>query len=258
MTMTREAEAVAQVLDAGRVPKDGVLVMHSSFKGLSRAGFDAEAFIEALLARLPTGTLLMPAMTWRSVTPAQPHWDEIGTASHVGILTEIFRTRYAQARSIHPTHSVCGYGPATADLLAGHHLGDTPCAAASPWGRLADADAHILMLGVGFEHCTLLHHPEEVVAVDTYLRPAAEAVSYRCTNRNGNEFIVKMRHHLKLNRAFPQYDRRPLGRDHMATGTLPDTAWRLFRARDLMADAFANLRARADAHIAPQSRGDAS
>jgi len=68
----REAEAVAHMLDAGRVPCDGVLVIHSSFKGLSRAGYEADAFIEALLARLPQGTLLMPAMSWRIATPDRP------------------------------------------------------------------------------------------------------------------------------------------------------------------------------------------
>jgi len=245
------------MLDAGRVPHDAVVVMHSSFSGLSRAGYGADAFIEALLARLPHGTLLMPAMTWRSVTPQQPVWDEIGTASHVGVLTELFRTRYAQARSIHPTHSVCGHGPGTNELLAGHHLDDTPCSIRSPWGRLADADAYILMLGIGFEHCTALHHPEEVVAPDIYLKPPAEAVAYRCKTRGGAEYVVKMRHHLRLNRDFPQYDRRPAVRDHMATGTLPNTDWRLMRARDLMSDAFANLRARPEAHIVDRSQGSA-
>ena len=37
---------------------------------------------------------------------AEPNWDELGTPSHTGALSEVFRTRYAEARSIHPTHSV--------------------------------------------------------------------------------------------------------------------------------------------------------
>jgi hypothetical protein len=42
-----------------------------------------------------------PDLTWRTVTPAQAVWDKILAASHTGALTEVFRTRYASARSIH-------------------------------------------------------------------------------------------------------------------------------------------------------------
>jgi aminoglycoside 3-N-acetyltransferase len=67
--------------------------------------------IEGLLEYMVPGNLFMPAMTWRTVTPAQPLWDEIPTASETGVLTEVFRKRYSAARSIHPTHSVAGWGP---------------------------------------------------------------------------------------------------------------------------------------------------
>ena len=69
--------------------------------------------IEALLGHLSGGTLVMPTMTWRTVTPDRPVWDELATPSHTGVLTEVFRTRYATARSIHPTHSVAACGPRT-------------------------------------------------------------------------------------------------------------------------------------------------
>jgi aminoglycoside 3-N-acetyltransferase len=248
-----EAETVAMMLDAGRVPNDGVLVVHSAFGGLSRAGHRAEGFIEALLERLKHGTLIMPAMTWRTVTPDNPVWDEQTTASHVGVLSEIFRTRYAELRSVHPTHSVSARGPAAKEFVAGHFLHDTPCPAESPWGRLAAHDAHILLIGIGFENCTVLHHPEEIVAPEFYLKPASEAVLYHCTDRNGIVRVVPMRHHVRLDRDFPQYDRRPYTRDRMARGRIAGTDWRLIRARDLMDDAFANLRARRDAHIARAS-----
>jgi aminoglycoside 3-N-acetyltransferase len=92
--------------DPAAVPRDGVLVVHSAIAPLSRQGFRAEAIIEALLDYLSAGSLFMPTMTWRTVTPAHPEWDELATPSHTGVLTEVFRTRYATARSTHPTHSV--------------------------------------------------------------------------------------------------------------------------------------------------------
>jgi len=244
-----ETEAVKSILDAGRVPGDAVLVVHSAFRGLSRAGFDADRFIEALLARLPQGTLLMPAMTWRSVNLEQPVWDELKTAGHVGALAEVFRTRHSEARSIHPSHSVAGHGANLAALLKDHHVGGTPCPAHSPWGRLADADAFILLLGTGLESCTMLHHPEETLAPALYLKPVDDNVVYRCIRRDGTQVDMRMRRHLKLNRDFPQYDRR-MG-DRIIRGALAGTEWRLVRARPLMENAFTNLRAKADAHILP-------
>lgn len=248
--MSLESDAVRFLLDRAGVPQDGVLVIHCGFRGLSRAGCRAEVFIAALLDQMRGGTLAMPAMSWRSVTPQAPDWDERTTPSHVGVLAETFRTRFAECRSIHPTHSVAASGPAARALVADHELGDTPCPAASPWGRLAAAGAHILLLGTGFETCTALHHPEEVVAPDRYLRPRAEAQLYRCAARDGTVFAVRVRPHLRLNRIFGQYESRLAGRGRLAAGTLMGTPWFAVAAQDLMAEAFANLMADCDAHIA--------
>ncbi len=235
------------MLEQARVPGDGVLVVHCGFRVLSRAGLRAEPFIEALIAR--TGTLLMPAMSWRIVTPEAPDWDERATPSHVGVLAEIFRTRYAERRSIHPTHSVCGVGPDAARLLAGHEQDPTPCSANGPWGRLAGAGAHILLLGTGFETCTALHHPEEVVADRLYLRPPETAGTYRCVARDGTVHRVRFRQHLRLDRDFPQYRARLAAKGQLRAGRAEGAEWLAVAARDLMADAFANLAARPDAHI---------
>lgn len=247
--MTPEAAAVRQILADGRVPGDAVLVVHSAFKGLRRAGYRAEVFLDALLERMKAGTVVMPAMCWRTVTPAQPCWDELATASHVGVLSELFRTRYAEHRSLHPTHSASALGPAASVLLAGHHLDPTPCSANSPWGKLAGAQAYILLLGIGFERCTALHHPEEVVAPDFYLRPATETEIYRCTTRGGAVHAVRLRRHLRLDRRFPQYTRRLQEKNRLVVGNLSGTPWQLVRAEDLLADAFANLRERREAHV---------
>jgi aminoglycoside 3-N-acetyltransferase len=252
-TISIERDAVRHLMKAADVPRDGVLVVQSAFKGLSRAGFRAESFIDSLLKGLSTGTLLMPAMSWRNVSPAQPIWDERGTPSHVGVLAEAFRTQYASHRSIHPTHSASAIGPAAVALLADHYRRDTPCPVSSPWGRLAEYDAHILLLGVGFESCTALHHPEEVIAPDIYLRPAAEAETYTCIAQDGTRFTVPLRRHLRLNRTFPQYGPRLAAKGQLYSGALPGTPWFLVRARHLMDDAFQNLNARPDAHFSADS-----
>ena len=91
---TAEERAVTE-LDRAGVTGDGVLFVHSAFRQLGAAGFRAEAFIEALIDYMRAGTLVMPTMTWRVVTPANPWFDELETISHVGILAELFRRHYA-------------------------------------------------------------------------------------------------------------------------------------------------------------------
>src|SRR5262249_29041952 len=115
-------DELCSILGRFGVARDGVLIVHSAIASLSRQGLQAEALIEVLLDYMTPGTVFMPTMTWRTVTPAQPTWDEMQTSSHTGVLSEVFRTRYAVARSIHPTHSVAGYGPAAKALLSRHQF----------------------------------------------------------------------------------------------------------------------------------------
>src|SRR5687768_12015138 len=118
MSGGKEAGAILPILQRFKVPRDGVLIVHSAMARLSRQGYRAEGIIDALLAYMRACNLLMPTMTWRTVTPDNPVWDEIATPSHTGVLTEVFRTRFAARRSIHPTHSVAGLGPAVDTLLS--------------------------------------------------------------------------------------------------------------------------------------------
>src|SRR5262249_61992835 len=179
MATSREAAALVPILERFGVPPDGVVVVHSAIAPLSRRGLRAEAMIEALIDYMRGGNLFMPTMTWRTVTPEQPHWDELETPSHTGVLTEIFRTRYASGRSIHPTHSVAGLGPAAPLLFSRHHIDNTPGSANSPYGVMRDYEAYVFMIGGGLENATANHLPAEKGKVDLYVPPAESPRPYR-------------------------------------------------------------------------------
>ena len=203
--MSKEQELVKNILCSLPVAKDSVLLVHSAIRGLSHQGYRAEALIEAMIAHVSGGTLLMPTMTWRTVTPANPVWDELATPSHTGIMSEIFRTGYATHRSLHPTHSVAGLGKYAQVLLAGHHLGTTPVPATSPYGLMRDYPSYILLLGVGLEMCTAFHHPEEMVAPDLYVKPIEESETYTLRTRNGSLLEYRLRRHPRLPRDFLKF-----------------------------------------------------
>jgi aminoglycoside 3-N-acetyltransferase len=248
---TREAHAAAELLDRARVPGDGVLFVHSAFRRLSAAGFRAEAFIEGLINYMRDGTLVMPTMTWRVVTPANPWFDELGTPSHVGIVAELFRRGYATHRSLHPTHSVAAFGRHAAELTATHHQGNTPCPLSSPYGKAREMDAHVLLLGIGLERCTAIHHAEEMVAPEVYLFPPEAAETYRCRARDGTVHSMQLRRHLRLNRDFPQFAAPLTARGLMVAGELAGTKWQAVSQYDLLAEVFSALERNPRAIVAP-------
>jgi aminoglycoside 3-N-acetyltransferase len=248
---TPEARAVAELLDRAGVPGDGVLFVHAAFRRLGAAGFRAEAFIDGLIDYMRGGTLAMPTMSWRIVTPARPWFDELETPSHVGILAELFRRRYATHRSLHPTHSVAAYGRLAFDLTSTHHHGNTPCALTSPYGKARNADAHVLLLGIGLERCTAIHHAEELVAPDVYLLPPEMAETYQCRSRDGAVYPMSLRRHLRLNRDFPQFAAPLIACGQMRHGELAGMPWQAVSQRDLLAEVVAALERDPRAIIAP-------
>lgn len=230
---TKEESIVEELFEGSELPSDGVLVVHSAFSKLSHAGVDAKRFIDALSARVPDGTLVMPAMTWRTVTDEHPYFDELETPSITGVLSETFRTHFATHRSIHPTHSVAAMGMRAEYLVKGHEKCVTPCPPESPFGRLEGEDAHILLLGVGMESCTVIHCWEELISPDFYLRPESEASIYFCCDRNRVTHEVKARRHNRLDRDFQKFGFMLEKTGKLREGEIHRTKWQHFKVRDL-------------------------
>jgi aminoglycoside 3-N-acetyltransferase len=241
MATSREAAALRPILKRFGVPSDGVLIVHSAIATLSHRGYRAEAIVDALIDHMRDGNLFMPTMTWRTVTLENPNWDEMRTPSHTGVLSEIFRTQYASARSIHPTHSVAGLGPAARLLTSRHHLDNTPVSGNSPYGLMRDYETYILMIGVGLEACTAIHLPEETISVDLYVRPIETAGLYPCRDRHGTVHQVWARRHWRLDRDFNQF-RQPLkARGKLEGGTIEGCPYAIVSQRDLLREVFAAL-----------------
>lgn len=242
--------AVRAALARLGIPRDGVLMVHASLRGFVRDGYSLDAMLDALTDYMAPGTLVVPTMSWRVVRPANPFFDELQTPSNVGALAEQFRLQRATHRSLHPTHSAAALGPLAAEITAGHHNEDTPCSDNSPFGKLAPHDATILMLGITMDCCTLVHHAEEKLAIELYLRPASETETYTCRARTGEDVTVRLRRHLFLPRDYYQFQDLLAQDDRFRTTALDTQELRAFRARDLMDCAARLLTARPDAIIA--------
>jgi aminoglycoside 3-N-acetyltransferase len=241
MATSREADAFRPILQRFGIPSDGVLIVHSAIATLSHRGYRAEAIVDSLIEHMRDGNLFMPTMTWRTVTLERPNWDEINTPSHTGVLSEIFRTQYASARSIHPTHSVAGLGPAARLLTSRHHLDNTPVSANSPYGLMRDYDTYVLMIGVGLEACTAIHLPEETINADLYVRPPQTAGLYPCRDRHGTVHPVWARRHWRLDRDFNKFGPPLMAKGKLESGTIEGCPYTIVSQRDLLRDVFAAL-----------------
>jgi aminoglycoside 3-N-acetyltransferase len=241
MATSREAAAFRPILKRFGVPSDGVLIVHSAIAILSRQGYRAEAMVDALMEHMRDGNLFMPTMTWRTVTLENPNWDEMKTPSHTGVLSEIFRTQYANTRSIHPTHSVAGLGPAARLLTSRHHVDNTPVSGNSPYGLMRDYETYILMIGVGLETCTAIHLPEETINMDLYVRPVETAGVYPCRDRHGTVHQVLARRHWRLDRDFNQFGKPLMAKGKLEAGAIEGCPYMIVSQRDLLREVFAAL-----------------
>lgn len=147
-----------------------------------RADATAETVLRALCDVLgPEGTVVVPAFTESNsdtsrahreatarMTPqeaaryraAMPPFDPARTPSErVGRLAETLRTMPGALRSRHPQTSFAALGRDAEAIVGGHdptdHLGER-----SPLARLYDAEAVVLLIGVGFGVCTAFHLAE--------------------------------------------------------------------------------------------------
>lgn len=187
-------------MESAEVSSSSATLIHSAFKNLSANNVEPFTFIEEVVNYFDAnGTILMPAMSWKSCTPLSPYFNVKSTPGDVGILAEIFRKKYAKFRSIHPTHSVSGRGVDAENLLNQHNERDTPCSELSPFRKLANIGGSIFMIGVDLNMCTLFHCAEEMIAQNVYLNE--ESQEYVCLDNYGQELIVNVKKH----KGIPRY-----------------------------------------------------
>lgn len=168
-------------------PGDTVL-MHSSWKSLGGVEGGVKGFFETFIDLLgPEGTLILPALSYETVTDEQPVFDAVNTPSCIGYLPEYFRTQVpGVVRSLHPTHSCCMTGKHAAFLAEAHETDETPVGPNSPFAKLPRLDGWILMLGCPPDRNTSMHGVEET-AEPPYLLDRTKKSRYILRTAGGRE-----------------------------------------------------------------------
>ena len=159
------------------VEAGGTVLVHSSLSAVGWMPGGVPAAVDALMAAVgEEGTLAVPTHSTQLSDPA--HWEnppvpdewveairetappfrpELTPSRGMGAVPECLRDYPGAVRSRHPTTSFAAWG-ADAERVVADHAYDSPLGEESPLGRLYEADALVLRLGV--EANTSLHLAE--------------------------------------------------------------------------------------------------
>lgn len=162
--MFTKDELKLQIKAMGVKPTDTVII-HTSLKKIGEVEGGADTVIDAFKECLPEGLFLVPTHTWDLVCPEMPIYDVNKTKPVIGALPTVAAFRKDGIRSLHPTHSVWATGKGAAEFIAGEEKAESPSPEGFLWDRLAEADAKILLLGVGNDKNTFIHSVDEVLDI---------------------------------------------------------------------------------------------
>lgn len=171
------------------IKKGDVLMVHSSLSKMGNVKGGASTVIQALLEILDNdGTLAMPSFPAfgknADYVKTSSVFDVICTPSKMGIISETFRKIPGVKRSYHLTDAVCAYGKYAAWLTNEHHLCLKPHEEKSPFKKLIDLNAKVLLIGVHLDSLTMLHASED--AIENFMYPVylPEPVHYTIIDEN--------------------------------------------------------------------------
>ena len=165
-----KADLQQQLKDLGIQSTDTVMI-HTSMKQVGNVEGGADGFIDAFCEYLKDGLFLVPTHTWDNVTKNQPIYDVNLTIPCIGIVPQIAAFRKDGYRSLHPTHSIWGYGKEAKAFLSGEEKAQTPSPVGFAWSRLKDVHAKILLIGVKNNKNTFIHAIDEFVDLPDRLHP---------------------------------------------------------------------------------------
>ena len=189
--------ALLEDLDRAGIDPHGMLLCHFSMKKIGPVENGADTVLDALMEYMKNGLLIVPCHTWSNVNDENPVFDVRETKPCVGLLPDLFRRRKGVVRTLHPTHSLCVYGPRAQAFAEGQERFDTPCAPGSCYGELLRQNAQVMMVGVTFACNTSVHCIEEIANVPGRLTAEHHPLFVR--DQSGRLLSVPSRRHQNAN-----------------------------------------------------------
>lgn len=158
-------EDIVNNLQVLGIEKGDTLLMHSALSSMGKVEGGAATVVKAFCDLLgKDGTLVMSTLTgW------DKPFDVDRTPSAVGAISEEFRKMPGVKRSLHPVHSVTVWGKHAEYITSDHDKCETGCGEGTPYLKLREFDAKVMLLGVDMDRNTVMHSLEEAIHAK-YLR----------------------------------------------------------------------------------------
>ncbi len=162
-----QSQMTEQLISVG-INEGDVVMLHSSLSKIGYVEDGAHTIINAFISILKkSGTLVMPAFPAMGFNydylKTNPVFNVNTTPSKMGIITEEFRKMQNIKRSLHPTDSVCAFGLKANEVTSTHFNQVTPYNQNSPFYKLVELKAKIILLGVDLNSLTNFHTLEDAV-----------------------------------------------------------------------------------------------
>ena len=175
-TPVTRSRLVHDLRDLGLKP--GIAMVHASLSALGWVVGGSQTVVAALLDCLgPAGTLCAQA-SWEDIPFGHATWPErwraayeaemppfdpelSAAAPYEGRVSERIRTWPGARRSAHPGTGIAAVGASAAELTAGHRLDDS-FGVGTPYARLVEHRAQVVLLGAPLRTISLLHHAEAI------------------------------------------------------------------------------------------------
>ena len=228
--------------------RDGMtLIVHSSLKSLGWVCGGEVAVVEALMKAVgKEGTIVMPTQSaqlsepfywenppvpeewWDTIRKEMPAYDPKTTPTFgMGRVVECFRHYEGVVRSNHPMASFAAWGKQRDAIIQGQPLSFS-LGEQSPLQKLYDADAFILLIGVGYENNTSLHLAEYYAdSCFTYQQGSPIIENGKRVWKEYEEYIYDVEYFPVIGKAFEQTH-------SISIGQVGQAECRLIRQKELV------------------------
>ena len=187
-------DKILRVLASFGESHSDILLVHSSLSACGYISGGPATVVKALRSWVPKTTLLaMPTHTWSYPTQSEeaPIYDPQLTQSLVGAITDFFWREQGVVRSLHPSHSLACQGPGSDYFCREHELRETPCGAGTPYERMVESNASVLMFGARLDSYTLFHTAEDAARLPYLYLPGQ--INLKTKRADGTVLDVRSR-----------------------------------------------------------------
>lgn len=161
---------IHRFLKENGIKSDDKVTVHASLRAVGKIENGADGLIDGISSYLSEGLLLIPTHTWDNVGKDSPFYDVYTTEPCIGTLAKTAAFRKDGVRSLHPTHSMAGFGKGAGEYLKGEEKCGSPAPVGSAISRLYEEGGKVLLIGVGHERNTYLHSVDERLNIPDRLR----------------------------------------------------------------------------------------